>query len=471
MDSLKNNKNYQASYSLKSKLGQPRALKTLSKIIDGDLCHRCGTCVGICPTDVLGVDDNEYPAVKSLSACTDCDLCVKVCPGEEFDSQSFSKELFDKELGAEDMHGSFQDAYLSYSTDEQIRENATSGGLVTGLLVSLLEQGLIDGAVLITSDKETPWKGSPVVARSKEEIIEASKSKYAISPTNVMLSEIRKVSGRYALVGLPCQIHGFLKAASLNPIFKQRVVLTIGLFCHAAVEHEPMDYIWKNIPGNKEEVEGFISRVGKHPGTPHIKFKNKKLEPVYFPKAKGYRPSSMEVINVLYRLYTPARCLTCYDSTSEYADIAVGDPWMKAPDDVNFLEGYSFCLARTKSGVDFLKQAENFGSIFLKKIGVEQAKTSNTMMGEEKRWRAFRVIETRKRQGLPTPTYGFEIPTAKGLQLVLTEINMLSHIFCYLKYGKKFLLKITFSPIGYWLLWLNHKKRAFRNWRRDSFGG
>ena len=63
----------------------PRALRGLAKIIDGGLCHRCGSCIGICPTNVLELDRQDYPTIKSLSACTDCDLCVKVCPGDEFD--------------------------------------------------------------------------------------------------------------------------------------------------------------------------------------------------------------------------------------------------------------------------------------------------------------------------------------------------------------------------------------------------
>ncbi|MCB0320507.1 MAG: 4Fe-4S binding protein, partial [Bdellovibrionales bacterium] len=47
---------------------QPRALRTLSRIIDGGLCHRCGSCVGICPTGVLALDSEEFPSVKALSA-------------------------------------------------------------------------------------------------------------------------------------------------------------------------------------------------------------------------------------------------------------------------------------------------------------------------------------------------------------------------------------------------------------------
>ena len=447
----------------------PRALKSLARIIDGDLCHRCGSCVGICPTDVLGLDKEEYPIVKNISACTDCDLCVKVCPGDEFSVPSIAKQLFGHVPDINDMHGHFLSAYLTYATDKELRQNSTSGGLVTGLLIWLLGKGYIDGAVVIASHAKDLWKGVPIIARTKEELLSTTKSKYAISPTNVAFSEIRNVEGRYALVGLPCQIHGYHKAARLDKRLRDRVVLTVGLFCHAAVEHEPMDYIFKNVAERPDEAVRFVSRIGKHPGTPHLIYKDGTSKPVYFPEAKGYRPTSLEILNILYRLYTPKRCLTCYDSTSEFADIAVGDPWIAPPsDDIDFHDGYSFALARTTRGEELLRNAQSAGAIKMVKLRPDIARTSNRMMGEEKRGRAFRIIETLRRQGKPIPDYDIKIPSPSAKQFLLTELNMLSHILCYLPKWRLTVLKSAFSPLGYRLLWLNQQKRVFRNFRRDS---
>lgn len=447
----------------------PRALRTLSHIIDNDLCHRCGSCVGICPTNVLGVDEEEFPIVKNLSACTDCDLCVKVCPGDEFDAVSVAKQMFGEFPDRRDMHGHFETAYLAYSIDDKVREHSTSGGLVTGLLVSLLRRGVIDGAVVIASHETELWRGVPVVARTEEAIREATKAKYAISPTNTVLKEIREIEGRYALVGLPCQIHGFHKAARLDRRLKERVAVTIGLFCHAAVEHEPMKRIWADTGDYGRKATKFISRFGKHSGTPHLEFADGSVRPVYFPEAKSFRPNSMEIINVLYRLYTPPRCLTCYDATAEFADIAVGDPWMPTPSDqISFYDGYTFALARTKGAEKVLAEAKNAGDIELIPLARKTAKTANTAMGVEKRHRAFRLIETRRRQGYAVPNYHFKIPKASGKEFLLTELNILSHIFCFVKPGRAAVMKLLFSPVGYALLWLNHQRRTFRDWRRNT---
>lgn len=448
---------------------QPRALRSLSRIIDGGLCHRCGSCVGICPTDTLSVDAEGFPRVKNLSACTDCDLCWKVCPGDEFNFKEKFQQQFNEPCDLTSTHGHFTESFIGYSTDPVLRERSTSGGIVTGLLLHLIETNQIDGAVVIASDTEALWRGKPIIARTKEEIFEATKSKYAISPTNSVFGEILKTPGRYALVGLPCQIHGFVKAAALDARLKERVVLTIGLFCHAAVEHEAYEVIWGQLGDKAKDAVKFTSRIGKHPGAPHIHRKDGSLYPIYYGDKNGYKPSSMEVINILYRLYSPPRCLTCFDASSEFADIAVGDPWMAPPsDDVDFYKGWSFVLVRSERGSESLKSyAKN---MVRKDISRKEALACNSLMANEKRWRAFRIIETQKRQGKPTPSYGefgVEMPIQKGKQFIKTEINMLTHILCYIPKLRAPFLRFMLTK-GYYLFYLNSFRRRFRFWARDT---
>ncbi|MCB0337928.1 MAG: 4Fe-4S binding protein, partial [Bdellovibrionales bacterium] len=152
-------------------LDPPRALRGLARIIDGGLCHRCGSCVGICPTNVLSLDKLDYPKIKNLSACTDCDLCVKVCPGDEFDYQRHHQERFGQSGQLESTHGHFIDAVIAHTNLDNLRQKATSGGLVTALLLHLLESKQIDGAIVIAADQENLWKGKPIVARSAEEMV------------------------------------------------------------------------------------------------------------------------------------------------------------------------------------------------------------------------------------------------------------------------------------------------------------
>jgi coenzyme F420 hydrogenase subunit beta len=448
----------------------PRALRSLARIIDDGLCHRCGSCIGICPTQVLGLDQDDYPVVQNLSSCTDCDLCVKVCPGDELSVNEIHQDLFSKPQDLSDVHGSFQKAYLSYAEDPAVRSQSSSGGTVTALLSSLLAQGEIDGAAVITSDPETPWKGKPIIARSVEAIQSGMKSKYAISPTNIVFQEILQIPGRYAIVGLPCQLHGFQKAIRLDRRLRERIVLTVGLFCHAATEHDPVRYIWEQTKRPNKKPVRYLPRVGKHPGTPMVIYDDGSEEPVYFPEKSGYRPSSTEMLNVLYRMFTPERCMTCYDSTSEFSDVSVGDPWMPPPaDHINFYDGYSFVMSRTDQGEAMLRKAAEYKSLSLLEVAREPAKVCNRETALEKRFRAFRVMETRKRQGHGVPDYGMKFPKASGFRFLKTEMNMLTHVLCYLPRLQIPMLRFLLSPVGYFLFWLNHQRRVLRVFLRDTF--
>lgn len=451
---------------------QPRALRSLSQIINNGLCHRCGSCVGICPTGVLGLDDESYPRVKNLSACTDCDLCVKVCPGDEFDFHGFHQQKFGNAGAIDSTHGEFISGFIAHSSDPFIQEHSTSGGLVTEIILHLLETAQIDGAVVIVSDSEKIWRGKPIIARSREEVLKSMKSKYAIAPTNSVLSEIKELPGRYVLVGLPCQIHGYLKAAELDARLKERIVLTIGIFCHAAVEYDGYNIIWDSLGEAKHKAKKFISRVGKHPGTPHLELEDGSLYPVYHPDKKGYRPSSMEIINILYRLYSPARCLTCFDALANFADISIGDPWLPPPDDdVDFYKGWSFALVRNEKAAEICKAAEARDKIKVKQLTRKEALSCNVMMSNEKLWRAVRIIETHKRQGKAVPVYtDYEInlPGQNLKQFVKTEINIFTHMLCFVPKFRAVVLRFFLSDGGYYLLWLNNLRRNVRTALRDA---
>ncbi len=43
-------------------------------------CKACGICVAFCPREVLAIDEEGYPVVKDLDACTGCGWCEIRCP-------------------------------------------------------------------------------------------------------------------------------------------------------------------------------------------------------------------------------------------------------------------------------------------------------------------------------------------------------------------------------------------------------
>ena len=57
-------------------------------------------------------------------------------------------------------------------------EGAQDGGVVSALLISLLEAGEIDGALVARESEEEPWKGEAYLATTPDEVRECAGSFY-----------------------------------------------------------------------------------------------------------------------------------------------------------------------------------------------------------------------------------------------------------------------------------------------------
>ncbi|MHC1595636.1 MAG: coenzyme F420 hydrogenase/dehydrogenase beta subunit N-terminal domain-containing protein [Candidatus Syntropharchaeales archaeon] len=99
-------------------------------------------------------------------------MCYKVCPGHEVDFKELNLEIFGKEPD-DILIGNYLNCYIDHATDHEIRYNSASGGLVTALLIYMLEEGLIDGALVTRMKANNPLEPEPFIARTREEIIEA----------------------------------------------------------------------------------------------------------------------------------------------------------------------------------------------------------------------------------------------------------------------------------------------------------
>jgi ferredoxin len=60
----------------------------MSVKVNNELCDRCGTCIGVCPSNALLLLSTSL--VIDTVRCTGCSLCVKICP---FGALSLDDEL------------------------------------------------------------------------------------------------------------------------------------------------------------------------------------------------------------------------------------------------------------------------------------------------------------------------------------------------------------------------------------------
>lgn len=312
----------------------------IKHVITKRLCCYCGTCVGICPKDVLVAVDEEI-TIAAPQACIECGLCFKSCPGYGFDYHTATRNIFQKEYENGSILGNYRKIAKGYAADNSISHTASSGGLLTAVILYLLKNKLINGVIGIAIEGKNKYK--PAILSSEEEIVAAMQSKYTFIPVNEAIKYMDKINGKYAAVGLPCQIQGLRKAVALSPALKDKIYCYLGLFCGFNMSHDATDYLVQKSRFRKEEIQSLEYR-GRFEGKTGFKITTTNNE-VFFIEKHGY--------TILNMLYSPVRCWKCYDFSNEFSDISFGDAWeMKRNEEKE--GGYSRIITRTELGENII---------------------------------------------------------------------------------------------------------------------
>ena len=205
------------------------------------LCHRCGGCVTFCSSvnyGALELDADGKPRYGEIEKCIECGLCHAICP--EIDE--LEKETRER-VGWTAPIGRVIETTVARAADPAVRRAATDGGVVTALLLHLLERGRIDGAIVTKQDG--PFRRRPFLATTTEEIKQAAGFFFDTSHgmkdfgdrymTHSQIEEfdpmLKKGLKRVAFVGTPCQVKSVRRMQTLGLVPADAVHICLGLFC------------------------------------------------------------------------------------------------------------------------------------------------------------------------------------------------------------------------------------------------
>lgn len=334
--------------------------ESIISTVNDELCLGCGTCFSICPVSAINISmvpsKGTYLPQINQEVCIKCGKCYQACPGHSIGFKQLNLELFEKDDLRNDLIGYYKSCYTGYATDLDIRFNSTSGGLVTAILLFALEHGLIDGALVTRMSKNDPLEVEPFIARTKEEIIGASKSKYCPVPANIALKQIIDSDDeKLAIVGLPCHIQGVRKAERISPKLKQKIVLHLGLFCGRCPSFIGTEFLLQSVNVEKSNVESIDYRGGGWPSGTSIILKNGNR--LFIPH---------NITWGLISLFVPRRCTLCSDGVCELADISFADAWL--PELSRDKMGLSLIINRSDIGERLLKMMASSSNLELSPI-------------------------------------------------------------------------------------------------------
>ncbi|OIQ52722.1 Coenzyme F420 hydrogenase/dehydrogenase, beta subunit C-terminal domain [Neomoorella thermoacetica] len=335
-----------------------KSVNTITGIITSGLCCGCGTCVALCPRHAisLSVDKKRgiYVPIVNTKLCNDCRICRKVCPGAEIDFLKLNQMTFNR-VPDNSLLGNVFNCYSGFSTDYNLRYSSASGGVVTALLVYALKEKIVDGVMVVKTDKEDPLKPYSFIARTEDEIISARTSRYCPVPVNVSLREILNNEGRYAVVGLPCHIAGIRKAETNSQKLKERIKLHFCLVCNHTPTFRATHYLLRKSNIEQKRIEEIWYRGKGWPGGLTIKYNDG--EELFIGELDYYYWGF-----VFQKFFWPRRCFLCDDKIGELGDISFMDPHL--PEYYHKEKvGASFFVTRNHSAEKLVRKAIESGVI------------------------------------------------------------------------------------------------------------
>lgn len=313
--------------------------------------------------------------------------------------------------------------------------------MVTGLLAYLMAKGEIDGALVVGMGKDRAHVSRGILATSREELIKSSKSKYCITPSMEVLQLLKKRKGRFAVVALPCQIHGLRKLEAVHPELTRKIAVILGLACNCNLNLNGPQEVLKVNRIDPRELSELQYRGGGWPGGFHVVNKNGTEKSLHTINIKN-------VMNVLFRLYGAKRCYLCVDAAAELADLSFADFW--AFEYRGFyadLERSTLVFQRTARGADLIDAARRDNAVFMHELPEERASRRILKMCLGKKKRSLTQMSYYRRMGKPVPRYHFEMPSISPKMWLN---HGLYHGWAALRGPRlrKLVLQVLFSKLG-----------------------
>ena len=183
-------------------------------VIDADRCVQCGVCVAACPTDSIGIGEDDLPSSSRCAPAARCAGTSARAAGLQYES---TWKIMGADRSVEGV-GHVEESYTARVNP--MIEGVQDGGFVSALLISRAgEAGEIDGALLAKESATERWKGEAFLATTPDEVRECAGSFYnqTLALGHVDFNDYDlPPNPRIAVVGTPCEIEG-IKAMQARP--------------------------------------------------------------------------------------------------------------------------------------------------------------------------------------------------------------------------------------------------------------
>ena len=288
------------------------------EVIETGLCTGCAGCVVTCPHDVIGYEHEEGKYIPfhieeelGLDNCIHgekgCTTCTRACPRFRKWEESADMHLFGRTREPDEMSGIWRQLLLTRAVDTEEHTKGQDGGFVSAMLIWLLKNDYIDGALVSGVEDDDKWKAKPAVVTNREEVLATAGSRYTYCANPLALPEAKeKGLSRLALVGMGCQtssppVMWDRKAGKVSKPF----LFNIGLLCSKTFDDAIFPELFEAKYGLKKEDMVKMNIKGAF----QIWMKDGSFHEIDLKECHGW---------------TRTGCKNCPDFAAEHSDIATG---------------------------------------------------------------------------------------------------------------------------------------------------
>lgn len=251
-----------------------------------------------------------------------------------------------KNMDSDKIWGKAEKVYLGWSNNDEIRNRASSGGILTELASYLLEKHKVDYVIHTGVDPNNPTKTVTHFSSSIKQVQDRCGSRYSISSPLASIKNI-DYTKKYAFIGKPCDVVALRNYSNNNIKLKECIAYYFSFFCMGEPSVDAQYKLLEHL--DCVDCKSLTYRGNGWPGFTSAIDSDGNEKKITYEESWG---------KILGRDLMPA-CRFCIDGIGEMADIACGDAWYIKDDktpDFSEHKGRNVIFARTKIGNELLEE-------------------------------------------------------------------------------------------------------------------
>ncbi len=378
------------------------------RVVRAGLCSGCGACVGLDVSGRASMEQTLQGPVPQFPADIVLDgRAFDCCPGKGLDYPDLHRRFY----GAAPRNwltGPTVCVRTGHATDETIRRASASGGVLSQVLIYLLEQKLVDAAVVVRQGIPTPAEARAVFATSREDILAAAQSVYIPVSTLDKLRELEP-GKRYAMTCLPDQAAALRWLQLSDHPQAQQVKFVLGPYTGTALYPAAIRSFLRScgVAGD-DAITSLKWRAGEWPGYLEIRTQSGRIV-----------RSNKFYYNYLIPFFITRNSLQNMDFANEFCDLSVGDAWSPVFESKG--GGYSVITTRTAGMETIIQRMITEGLLTTEPIDELKATEMHGHMIDFKKRGGYLRNQIRQRLGLPAADFGMK-PQPLPCSRVMVEL-------------------------------------------------